>query len=290
METAATFNGQTYAVPYAIESLALVRNLELAPDEPATLEDAVEEGQALVADGTASEALLLQVGQQGDAYPAYAFLSAFGGGFFDKNAEGDLDPDTVIVDDPRTVQGAELLEWLGSEGVVNVNMEGGNIVPLFNNGDVPYIITGPWAVPQMREAGIDYAIQPLPATRDGGQMRSLSGVQQFYISSKAVNTAIAEEFLLTVIASQEVQEELFQTSQRVPALDSAMEALSVDNAELLIWSAAAENSDPMPNIPQMNSVWAPVGQATADIISGKLTAQEGMDLAQKNIEQALGLN
>lgn len=44
----------------------------------------------------------------------------------------------------------------------------------------------------------------------------------------------------------------------------------------------------MPNIPEMNSVWAPVGQATADIIKGTLTAQEGMDAAQENIEKALG--
>ncbi|MEZ5084747.1 MAG: hypothetical protein R2722_00340 [Tessaracoccus sp.] len=78
--------------------------------------------------------------------------------------------------------------------------------------------------------------------------------------------------------------------QRVPALTEAADALAADNPELTIWSEAAASADIMPNIPEMNSVWAPVGQATADIIKGSLGAQEGMDAAQTSIEQALGLS
>lgn len=289
-QTATKFAGQTFAVPYSIETLALVRNTDLVPDAPATIEDAVEAGLKLAEEGKASNALLLEVGQAGNPYMAYPFLSAFGGGIFEKTELGDLDPTKPAVNSPESVKGAELLQWLGEEKVLSVNVDGSNSVPLFTEGDVPFFITGPWAIPNIREAGINYEITPLPATKDGGQMRSFATVNQFYVSANAQNPAIAEEFVLNVVTSPEVQQALFEVGQRVPALTAAADALATDNPELTIWSEAAAGADMMPNIPEMNSVWAPVGQATADIIKGSLSAQEGMDAAQASIKQALGLS
>ena len=39
----------------------------------------------------------------------------------------------------------------------------------------------------------------------------------------------------------------------------------------------------MPNIPAMNSVWGPLGQAAADVISGKSTVDARFAAAQKEI-------
>lgn len=39
----------------------------------------------------------------------------------------------------------------------------------------------------------------------------------------------------------------------------------------------------MPNIPAMNSVWGPLGQAASDVIAGKAGAKERFDAAQKEI-------
>jgi arabinogalactan oligomer/maltooligosaccharide transport system substrate-binding protein len=39
----------------------------------------------------------------------------------------------------------------------------------------------------------------------------------------------------------------------------------------------------MPNIPAMNSVWGPLGQATADVVAQKEAAQARMAAAQKEI-------
>jgi hypothetical protein len=43
---AVTFNGQVYGVPYATENLALIRNTELAPAAPATIEDLVAQARS----------------------------------------------------------------------------------------------------------------------------------------------------------------------------------------------------------------------------------------------------
>jgi arabinogalactan oligomer/maltooligosaccharide transport system substrate-binding protein len=76
---------------------------------------------------------------------------------------------------------------------------------------------------------------------------------------------------------------LFEAGQRPPALQSALDTVSADDADIEAWSAAGEGASPMPNIPAMNAVWAPLGQATADIVSGDDPA-ERLQAAQEEIE------
>ena len=138
-----------------------------------------------------------------------------------------------------------------------------------------------------------YAVLVMVVNHIGGEhswLYPITGGNQFYVSANAKNPAIAEEFVLNVVGDPELQKALFEVGQRVPALTEAADALAGDNPELTIWSEAAAAADMMPNIPEMNAVWGPVGQATADIVKGSLSAQEAMDAAQKNIEQALGLS
>ncbi len=49
------------------------------------------------------------------------------------------------------------------------------------------------------------------------------------------------------------------------------------------WFEAGAGGQPMPNIPAMNSVWGPLGQAAADVIAGKAAAKVRFDAAQKEI-------
>ncbi len=285
---AARYEGQTYAIPYAMETLALIRNKALAPEAPATLDDAVTLGESLKAEGKASNVLLTNVGQTGDGYHAYPFLSAYGGGFFGKTADGDYDPSKVILDSPETIKGAEIMADLGKKGILSVNIDGSNAESLFTKGDVPFYIAGPWVIPGTRNAGIDYEITPLPATADGGQLHPFYTVQMAYVSAKAKNPALAEEFVLNTMASKDVQVALFNAGQRVPALTAAVNEVAKDNPEVKIWDDAVANAHLMPNIPGMNGVWTAVGQSTADIVAGKISAADGMAAAQKAAVEALG--
>ena len=42
---AMTYDGQTYGVPYSIENIALLRNTDLAPEPPATLDEVIADGK-----------------------------------------------------------------------------------------------------------------------------------------------------------------------------------------------------------------------------------------------------
>lgn len=280
---ATQFDGQVYGVPYATESIGLIRNTDLAPDAPATMEELVATGEQLVADGEAEEVMVTPVGQQGDAYHAFPYLAAYGGGIFGVNEDGGWDPENVIVGSPESVQGGEKMAMLAEAGALNVNVDGPTMESLFNEGSTPFMVSGPWTIPNVEGAGINYEITPIPDFEDGGVTVPFLGVQMFYVSANAQNATLAQEFVNAYATTEEMQLALFEAGQRPPALTSALESVSADDADIEAWAAAGEGASPMPNIPAMNAVWGPLGQATADIISGDEPA-ERLEAAQQEIQ------
>ncbi len=281
---AAKFNGQNYGVPYAVENIALMRNTDLAPDAPKTMDELVKTGKAIKAKNPkVTNALLQQVGKTGNAYYTYPYMSAFGGGIFGASADGGFDPNKVIVDSKGSVQGAEVLAKLGKEGVLSTNVGDDNAEGLFDAGKAPYFFTGPWATTNAKKANIKYAISDLPTLEGGGQMQPFLGVQLFYVSAKAKNAPIAQEFVTNYITKKDVQLELFKALGRPPALTAAYDEVAASNPDVKAFFEAGKDSKPMPNIPAMNSVWGPLGQASADVIAGKAGAQARFEAAQKEI-------
>lgn len=279
---ATKFNGQTYGVPYAVENIGLVRNTALAPEAPKTMEDLVSKGQALVKAGKATNILIQEVGKTGNAYYTYPYLKAFDGGIFATKANGDYDATKVIVNSAGSLKGATELQKLGALKALSTNVSGDNADALFDAGKAPFYITGPWAIDKAKKAGIKYAISPLPSI-GGGQMQPFLGVQMFYVSAKAKNAALAEEFVTNYVPRKDVQEALFAAGNRPPALTEAYNEVSASNADVKAWFEAGKGGQAMPNIPAMNSVWGPLGQAAADVIAGKAQPKARFDAAQKEI-------
>lgn len=282
---AAKFNGQNYGVPYAVENVALMRNTALAPDAPKTMDELVKTGTEIKqkSGGKVTNVLIQQVGKTGNAYYTYPYLSAFGGGIFGTTSDGGYDPDKVLVDSADSIKGADVLAQLGKQGILSTNVGDDNAEGLFDAGKAPYFITGPWATTNAKKANIKYAISDLPTLDGGGQMQPFLGVQLFYVSSKAKNASIAQEFVTNYITKKDVQLELFKALGRPPALTEALDEVSASNQDVKAFFEAGKDSKPMPNIPAMNSVWGPLGQAAADVISGKAAPDARFKAAQAEI-------
>lgn len=283
---AVQYEGQTYAVPYAVESLALIRNTELAPEAPASMEDLVATGKKLVEDGKAELIMTQEVGKDGNAYSLYPYLSAYGGGIFPVLDEGGFDGSQVILDSEDTVKAGEKISWLAQEKALSTDQDASNVIPLFAEGKAAYMVSGPWAIEQVEKAGIEYAIDPIPDFEDGGKTSPFLGVQAFYVSAQSKNPQIAQTFVQEFVSRPEVQISLFEAGDRPPALTEAYDQVAKDDKDIEAWGKAAEGGTPMPNIPQMNAVWGPLGKATAGIVSGD-DAAERLGTAQAEVEKAL---
>jgi arabinogalactan oligomer/maltooligosaccharide transport system substrate-binding protein len=268
--TAVTYNGQVYGVPYATENLALITNTAEAAANPATFEDLVKNGQDAVKAGKASEALALQIGQQGDPYTMQPLMGSAGGYIFGTKPDGTYDPSQIGVDSAGAKAfGAQLAKY-GEKGanVLKRSIDANNAVSLFTSGKTPYLVSGPWALEQVRKAGIKYAISPVPGFAGQGPAKPFVGVQAFYVSAKAKNTALAQEFTLNYLTRKDVEEALYKVDPRAPALTEAYNDVSKTDPDIAAFQAAAAHGVVLPQIPAMSAVWGPLGIAEAAIVGG----------------------
>lgn len=254
-----TYDGQVYGLPYAVENIALIRNTALAPEAPATWDDAVAMGQAA---GTEFP-ILLQVGETGDPYTAYPLQTSFGAPVFVQNDDGSYTAELALGGAP----GEAFASWLaaqGAAGVLDTAVTYDIAVAAFAEGKSPFIIGGPWMLGSFE--GLELAIDPIPSA--GGQpAQPFVGVQGFYVNAQSENALLANDFLVNYIATEEVQLALYEAGDRPPALIAAADAASSDPITAGFRAVGAE-AVPMPSIPEMGAVWEFWGVTEANIING----------------------
>lgn len=266
-----TYNGQLYGVPYAVENLALIRNTELAPTAPATIEDLVATAKQLKAAGKVSELMCLQVGQNGDAYHIYPLYTSGGGYLFGTKPNGDYDPADLGVGKPESIAAFAKIRALGEqgEGALKRSIEAGNSIATFTDKKCAYLVSGPWAITDIKTAGIAYDISPVPGFAGGKPAQPFVGVQAFYVSSKGANKAVAQEFVANYLTRAEVAKALYDAEPRPPALTAALEQVKSTDPDAQKFLQAGANGAILPAIPEMAAIWDPFGKAEAAIVSGE---------------------
>jgi len=267
---AVTFNGQLYGVPYATENVALIRNTELAPEAPKTIEDLVAAGKKLKAEKKASEILCLQSGQNGDAYHIYPLYTSGGGYLFGTAANGDYDPKDLGVGKPESIAAFQKIAKLGEkgEGALKRSITGENSIATFTGKKCAFLVSGPWAVADAKKANISYDISPVPGFAGGKEAQPVVGVQAFYVAAKGKNKALAQEFVTNYVTKPELAVALYKAEPRPPALTAAFDQVKGEDPDLAKFSEAGKNGQVLPAIPAMAAIWDPFGKAEAAIIGG----------------------
>ncbi|MFU8852951.1 sugar ABC transporter substrate-binding protein [Micromonospora sp. SL1-18] len=267
---AVTFNGQLYGVPYAQENLALIRNTELAPEAPKTIEDLVTAGKNLKTQKKVSEVLCLQVGQNGDAYHIYPLYTSGGGYLFGTTANGDYDPKDLGVGKPESIAAFQKIAKLGEkgEGVLKRSIADTNSIATFTGKKCAYLISGPWATADVKKAGIKYDITPVPGFAGGKEAQPFVGVQAFYVAAKGKNKALAQEFVTNYVTKPELAVALYNAEPRPPALTAALDQVKGTDPDLAKFQEAGKNGQVLPAIPAMAAIWDPFAKAEAAVIGG----------------------
>src|SRR6478735_1496817 len=264
---AMTYDGKVYGVPYSIENVALVRNTDLVPNPATTYDEVIANGQAA---GTEYPFLVGLSPEQGDPYHLYPLQTSFGSQVFAQNADGSYDPSQLVLGDQA---GDAFAAWLATQGaagsgVINANIDGDKAKEFFLAGKSPYYLTGPWNVPAIKDAGIKYAIDPLPSA-GGQEAKPFIGVNGFFLSSKSKNALAATNFIVNYLSTEDAQMSLYEVGGRPPALTSAYEKAAADDADVAAFGKIGQTGAPMPAIPEMGAVWSDWGNAELSIIKGE---------------------
>ncbi|MDZ7707718.1 MAG: extracellular solute-binding protein [Trueperaceae bacterium] len=167
-----TYNGRLFGLPLFVEGPALLYNRDLVTEIPATYERFIELSQELTTSDTFG--FLYDIN---NFYFSYGWLHTFGGYVFGRT-DGTLDATDVGLANEGAVRGGQELQALRFEhGIVPAGTNYDVANGLFIDGALAMFYTGPWAVGQAREAGIDVGVAPMPPLADGTPWSGFMGVQ-----------------------------------------------------------------------------------------------------------------
>ena len=275
-----TFDGELYGLPYATENVALFINTDLVPECPATWDEIHQISADLHAADPAQYGF---VRMAGDPYHFYPIQTAFGGYVFARDEAGNYDPTQVGVGDPGSIAAAQWYEQMVTEGLQPPDVTWDIQHQMFEEGTSAMQITGPWSYQRTVDSGIPFQICPIPAATEDG--RPFVGAQGFMVSAFAKDPLLAQIFLTDFVATEEVQQAIFDNGERPSAFVPVADA--TEEEWLAAFGTAGANADPMPAIPEMSAVWEAWGNAVTLIAQAGDTAENAFTNAQQQIITAI---
>ncbi len=249
------YDGTLYGMPYATENVALVYNPELVAEAPTTWTEVMELSAQIKEAGTASQGFIIQ---ENDPYHFFPIQTAFGGYVFGLTPEG-YNPEDVGIDSEGTLAAANWLDKMYKDGLLQpgaaVNYD--LMHAAFENGDAAMMITGPWALPRIRESGIPYTVTTLPG--EGQDAQPFLGVQGFMVNAFSDDVLLAQTFLQEFVATDATMQQIFDADPRPSAFLPVRDA--IEDVDIRSFAEAGANGLPMPAIPEMSAVWTSWGNA-----------------------------
>lgn len=253
---AVSYDGKLFGIPLAMETYALFYNTDKLQAPPATMEDLIAIGQ--------------KNGFQYDInnfYFTYAFIAANGGYVF-KNNGGSLDPNDIGLGNEGAIKGYQMLaDFVQKYKFMPATIKGDDAKAAFQKGKTALYISGPWDVQGFKDAGVKFAVAPLPKT-NGQPTPSFVGIQAAFVNANSKNQAEAWDLMKYLVENTPMP--LLKSGNRIPVLNSELEKDEVKNDSIIsAFAEQAKYGTPMPNIPEMAAVWKPAGDNLTLLTSGK---------------------
>ena len=272
---AMTINGDLYAMPYAVENLAMFYNTDLVQTPPTTWDELHTQGLALQGTGAVTWGFALS----GTTYDAYPLMTANDGYVFGQNPDGSWNTGDLGIGSTGMIAFGQLAKDWADDGFLNPSIDWQEARDLFKAGEVPWIMAGPWALDQIRDSGVPYAIHNFPSGYP------FLGVQGFVINAFSPDQALAASFLTIFLADDYPMTRLYEEGNRPPAYIPVLNTIT--DPDMLAFGQVAASAEPMPNIPEMGCVWGPWGNALTFIVAGSKTPTEAYTDAQNEIRSCI---
>lgn len=269
--------GKLYGLPFVFENMALFRDADLVPNPPLTWAELLAAGQVLQEGEQVEYALALE----DNGYKVYPIITSFGGYVFAPTPDGSWDPDQLGVESEGMIAaGAWVSDSVGSGLVSPIAHDANGAETLFITGQVPFLLTGPWALQRIRDSDINYAIGNFP---DSGQ--SFAGAQGFMINAKSPKQVLARNFLVDFVATFESMQTLYQGDHRLPAYLPLL--TSLNDPDLNAFLEAGLEAELMPSIVDMGCVWGPWNDAVVRVIEVSARPEQAFNEAADAIRECI---
>jgi maltose/maltodextrin transport system substrate-binding protein len=279
---AVTHNNQVWGYPLAIEAVSLIYNKKFVTgNPPAQLSQIPEFAKELKAKDPKVIPIMWDYNVP---YFSWPFLSSAGGYAF-KKIEGGYDPKDSGVNDPGAVKGLQEVVNLINAGILPKGSTYSITEQKMTGGELALMVSGPWAWLELRKAGVDFGLAPLPGV-DGQPGRPFVGVLSALINRSTPNGDLALQFLEEYVCTADGLRTIdADVAIGVPALKALADEMSAKNPLIKTTYDNALNGVVMPNIPQMGRFWGAIAAAIQVATTGRASPQAALDEAESLIQK-----
>ncbi len=277
-----------YGAPVVLENIGLVVNTKLAK-VPTSFAQFQSAALAFKKKKSGNLALAIPQGASGDAYHMYPFFSGLGGYVFGLNKAGNLDASDIGVGNKRFLSNAGMIDTWNKTGFINSKIDYGVAKDAFLKGKAAFWVTGPWESDTLKGSKLSFKIVQIPAIK----FKSVPflGVQGFMVTKFAAAHGLesaAKDLVGSYMMRPAGQVALAAANGRFPA--NTVAGKSVKDPVLAQFGRAGAGGVPMPNIPQMSSVWTDLGGAWVKSTrgAGAVKARTAFSTAARNIANKIG--
>jgi len=276
------YKGHYYGVPFAAETMALIYNKDMVKNPPKNFDEMKQIMEQYNDPNNGKYGIASPV----DAYSISAWTQAFGGYYFDDKTE------TPGLNDSRTIEGFQFFFnniWPYMAHTTDANAQ----VSIFTDGNAPFLVDGPWIISNIRDAGVNFGVEPLPPIIKDGQTyypRPYAGIKLIYVTANAPDDKMQAiwTFLRWFSGTDDVAITLALQNGYVPVLKSVANNTEITSDPVLsAYMKALQHAYLMPKSVKMAAVWGPVGDAITDIIGGKKSVEQALQDAQQEALKAI---
>ncbi|MBY0013072.1 sugar ABC transporter substrate-binding protein [Paenibacillus typhae] len=274
-----SYDGELYGYPRAAETYALYYNKTLLPEAPKSFDDVLAFSKTFTNKDQNKYGIMWEVGNM---YYGYTFIATTGGYLFGKDG---TDKDDIGLNNEGAIEGltafAKIKEALPvKSGDISADIKRA----LFTSGDVAMDITGPWELAAYKEAlGDNLGVAPVP-TINGKQAITFSGIKIFGVNAYTQYPNAAKLYA-HFASSKDAQLTLNKLVGSIPTNNEALADPQITGDPYIsAFAEQAKSSQPMPSIPEMGNVWAPVNAALPEIWDNNADPKTAMDKAVQQIK------
>lgn len=279
---AVTHKQKIWGYPVSLEAVSLVYNKKLVTGKvPAQLSELPAFGKELSAQNPKAIVIMWDYRTP---YFSWPFLASAGGYPFKKTAEG-YDLNNIGVANAGALEGLKAIVELINTGILPKGSTQTVMREKMASGDLALMVTGPWDWANLRKAGVDFDLAPIPGV-DGNPGRPFVGVFTALINRSSPNAELAQHFLEEhVLTSSGLKAMDRDAPLGVPALKTLCDEMAADNHLIKVTYENAENGVVMPNIPQMGKFWSSMKAAFEIATNGGATPEVALKDALQNMER-----
>jgi maltose/maltodextrin transport system substrate-binding protein len=277
---AVTHKQQIWGYPVALESVSLVYNKKLVTGKvPTQLSELADFSKELKARDPKAITIMWDYNTP---YFSWPFLASAGAYPFKKTAEG-YDVKDVGVDNAGALKGLQTIVDLINAGILPKGSTQSVMDEKMAAGQLALMVNGPWDWANLRKAGVDFDIAPIPGVA-GNPGRPFVGVFTALINRSTPNVDLAQQFLEKyALTSDGLKAMDADAPLGVPALKSLCDEMAAKDHLIKVTYENSQNGVVMPNIPQMGKFWSSMKAAFEVATSGGATPEVALKDARKNM-------